>query len=367
MIACAGETASRRESLYPVNASPIIPGLPRQTRPHPEPGRIGGDAARQRPRADGAHARHRQPREQAIATNPYPLAAAQADNPPLGFAAMLTSLVLFTLMDASVKWLGASYPTAQIMFFRCTVALLPVLVIVGLRGGPRVLRTRHRRLHLLRSLLGIAAMGFAFYAFSLMPLADAISILHTAPLFMTALSVVVLRERVGIRRWSAVMVGFVGMLIVVRPGAGMLDSGGLYMLMAAFLIGCTTIVIRYLGRSDDPVCITFYFTLTGVIVSTAGLLWQGWVAPPPADLALLILVGLLGGLAQYCMTLSYRHVAVGIVAPCKYLTIVFGGILAYLVWRELPDLQSLLGISLIVATGLYTLRRELALAGGARP
>ena len=279
---------------------------------------------------------------------------------------MLTSIVLFTLMDASVKWLGATYPTTQIMFFRCAVALVPLLVIVGIRGGPGVLRTRHKALHLLRSLLGIAAMGFAFYAFSLMPLADAISILHTAPLFMTALSVLLLRERVGVRRWTAVIVGFAGMLIVVRPAAS-LDNGGLYMLLAAFLIGCTTILIRYLGRRDDPVCITFYFTLTGVAVSVAGLLLQGWIAPPPADLALLTLVGLLGGLAQYCMTLSYRHVAVAIVAPCKYLTIVFGGILAYLVWREVPDGQSLLGIGLIMLTGLYTLHRELGHGAEPRP
>ena len=305
--------------------------------------------------------------EPTIASNAYPLAPSQADNPLVGFSAMLGSILLFTLMDASVKWLGASYPTAQIMFFRCAVALVPVLVIIGLRGGPRVLRTRHKRLHLLRSLLGIAAMGCAFYAFSLMPLADAIAILHSAPLFMTALSVLLLRERVGIRRWSAVIVGFVGMLIVVRPGAGMLDGGGLYMLMAAFLIGCTTIVIRHLGRIDDPVCITFYFTLTGVAVSAAGLLLQGWVAPPATDLALLAAVGLLGGLGQYCMTLSYRHVAVGIVAPCKYLTIVFGGLLAYGIWGEVPDLQSLVGIGLIVLTGIYTLHRELPRGGDPRP
>ncbi len=272
---------------------------------------------------------------------------------------MMLSILLFALMDASVKWLGSSYPTAQIMFFRCAVALVPVLVIIRLRGGISVLHTRQKRLHVLRSALGIAAMGFAFYAFSLMPLAEAISILHTAPLFMTALSVVILRESVGIRRWSAILFGFVGMLIVVRPGAGMLDSGGIYMLTAAFLIGCTTIVIRHLGRIDDPVCITFYFTLTGVIASLAGLLLQDWQTPPLFDLALLTGVGLLGGMAQYLMTLSYRYLAVGVLAPFKYLTIVFGGFIAYLVWGEVPDWQSLVGISVIVGSGLYTMHREL--------
>ncbi len=275
---------------------------------------------------------------------------------------MLLSMLLFTLMDASVKWLGATYPTTQIMFFRCAVALVPVAVIIYLRGGPGVLRTGQKRLHLLRSTLGIAAMGCAFYAFSLMPLAEAISILHTAPLFMTALSVIILREKVGIRRWSAVLLGFVGMLLVVRPGAGMFDSGSLYMLTAAFLIGCTTIIIRHLGKIDDPVCITFYFTLTGLVVSAGGLLLQGWRQPPPAELALLLAVGLLGGTAQYLMTLSYRHQAVGILAPLKYLPIVFGGLIAYVVWGEIPDAQSLIGIGVIVASGLYTLHREMQLA-----
>jgi drug/metabolite transporter (DMT)-like permease len=272
---------------------------------------------------------------------------------------MLLSILLFSLMDANVKWLGANYPTSQIMFFRCAMALVPVLVIIAMRGGIGVLRTRQKTLHLVRSLMGVSAMGLAFYAFSLMPLAEAVSILHTAPLFMTALSVVLLRERVGVHRWSAVMLGFVGMLLVVRPGTDMLASGSLYMLMAAFLIGCTSIIIRHLGKIDDPVCITFYFTITGVILSLFGLLLQGWETPLPKDLALLILVGLLGGMAQYLMTLSYQHLALGIVAPLKYLSIVFSGCIAYLVWGEIPDLQSIFGICIIILTGLYTLHREM--------
>jgi len=264
-------------------------------------------------------------------------------------------------MDASVKWLGGSYPTTQIMFFRCAVALLPILVIVRLRGGLVVLRTANRALHLLRSLLGIGAMGFAFYAFSLMPLAEAVSVMHTAPLFMTALSVLILHEKVGLRRWSAVGAGFAGMLLVVKPGSDMLASGSLFMLIAALLIGCTTIIIRHLGRIDDPVCITFYFTVTGVAVSLLGMLAQRWQFPPPTDLALFCGVGLFGGLAQYFMTLGYRHLAVAILAPLRYLTIVFGGTIGYLLWAEIPDLPSLLGIAVIVVSGLYTLHREIML------
>jgi len=286
------------------------------------------------------------------------------DSPVLGFSAMTMSILLFALMDASVKWLGGIYPTTQIMFFRCAVALVPIVVIIFLRGGPGVLRTRQKTLHLLRSVFGIGAMGLAFYAFAQMPLAEAISILHTAPLFMTLLSVLLLREKVGMRRWSAIIFGFAGMLLVLRPGADMLASGSLYMLGAAFLIGCTTIIIRHLGKLDDPVCITFYFTVTGLLASLVGLTLQGWQTPPLNDLILLCLVGLLGGMAQYLMTLSYRYLAVGTLAPLKYLSIVFGGIIAYLVWGEIPDQQSVLGIGIIVASGLYTLQRELKLGAG---
>jgi drug/metabolite transporter (DMT)-like permease len=279
---------------------------------------------------------------------------------------MMMSILLFSFMDASVKWLGAIYPTAQIMFFRCAVALVPVLIIIAMRGGPGILRTQQRKLHLLRSVMGIGAMGFAFYAFSLMPLAEAVAVLHTAPLFMTALSVILLRETVGIRRWSAILLGFIGMVLVVRPGADMLASGSLYMLAAAFLIGCTTIIIRHLGKIDDPVCITFYFTVTGVIVSCVGIFLQGWQQPSLVDTALLCLVGLFGGMAQYLMTLSYRHLAVGTLAPLKYLTIVFGGVIAFLIWGEVPDIQSVFGISIIILSGLYTLHRELLHSSGTR-
>ena len=270
-------------------------------------------------------------------------------------------------MDTSVKWLGGSYPTQQIMFFRCVVAVIPLAIIIKLRGGLPTLKTDQVKIHLLRSLLGISAMALAFYAFSLMRLADAISILHTTPIFMTLLSVFILKESVGIHRWSAVICGFGGMLLVVKPGTGMIENGSIFMVGAALLISATTIIIRFLSIKDDPVCITFYFTLTGIVASSFGILWLGWETPSLFDLSLLSMVGVLGGLAQYMMTLSYRHAEIGMVAPLKYLTIVFGGILGYLVWQEIPDLQSALGIIIIALAGLYTLHREVLLAHREKP
>ena len=280
-------------------------------------------------------------------------------NSVTGFSAMVLSVLLFSLMDASVKWLGGTYPTQQIMFFRCSIAMIPLTVIIAMRGGITILKTTQVQLHFFRSVLGISAMALAFYAFSLMRLADAISILHTTPIFMTVLSIFFLGEKVGLHRWSAIIIGFIGVLLVVKPGPGMIDSGSLYMLIAALLISCTTIIIRHLSILDDPVCIAFYFTMTGVLVSGVGMIWLGWNTTTPFDLFLLIGVGLFGGVAQYMMTLSYRHAEIAVVAPLKYLTIIFGGVFGYLLWSELPDLQSTIGICIIAAAGLYTLHREL--------
>ncbi|MEM7208603.1 MAG: DMT family transporter [Pseudomonadota bacterium] len=280
------------------------------------------------------------------------------DDPVLGISAMLISVVLFSVMDATVKWLGGTYSTQQIMFFRTAVAMVPVLILLMHRGGFALLKTEKIGLHVARSLFGVTAMAFAFYAFSIMRLADAISILHTTPLFMTILSVLVLGERVGKRRWTAVTIGFIGMLIVIRPGPGILDSGGAYMLVATLCIALTTTVIRYLSATDDPVCITFYFTLSGIVVSSIVCLHSGWEWPPLNDWLLLASIGLLGGSAQFAMTFSYRYAEIGMVAPLKYLSIAVGGTLGYLLWGEVPDLQSFIGIFLIVSTGIYTLHRE---------
>ena len=155
------------------------------------------------------------------------------------------------------------------------------------------------------------------------------------------------------------MAGFIGMTIVVRPGNSMFESGSFYMLLAAFCISCTTILIRHLSIRSDPVNLTFYFTMSGVLISSIAIFFLGWQAPEGRDWAFFIAVGFLGGMAQYLMNVSYRQAQISMVAPLKYLSIGFGGMIAYFVWSELPDLQSLVGISIIIACGLYTLHREL--------
>ena len=271
---------------------------------------------------------------------------------------MLGSVLVFSTMDALVKWLSADYPTWQIMFFRSSVALVPIAIFVAMAGGWQVLRTRRPMLHALRSLIGVSAMGCAFYGIGQLPLADAMAIFHAAPILMTALSVPLLGERVGIRRWSAVVIGFLGVLLVVKPGSDVFSHGALYMMAAAFFVGLGTNLIRILTRTEDPACITFYFTFTATLVSGALSLMWGWQRPPVVDLLLLMAVGVLGGCAQYLMTLSFKNAEIGLVSPLKYLMIVIGGVIGYQVWGEIPDQISLLGIAIIMSAGGYTMHRE---------
>ena len=265
-------------------------------------------------------------------------------------------------MDALVKWLSADYPLYQIMFFRSAAALLPVSIFVAMAGGISILRTTRPRLHLFRCTIGISAMGCAFYGLANMPLAEAMAIFHSAPILMTALSVPLLREKVGIRRWLAVFVGFVGMLLVIQPGAGLLEGGRVIMLIAAFLVALASNVIRILIRTDDPASITFYFTFSAVVVTGLISLYWGWVRPTTIDLILLIAIGMLGGCGQYFMTLSFKNAELGLVAPLKFLTIVIAGIIGYLVWSEVPDKFSIVGIVVIITSGVYTMHREARLS-----
>ncbi len=289
---------------------------------------------------------------------PMSLPGTESQRPLFGIAAMLGSVLVFGTMDALVKWLSADYPTWQIMFFRSAVALVPIAGFIAMAGGWRILRTRRPVLHLVRSLIGVSAMGCAFYGIGKLPLADAMAIFHSAPIVMTALSVPLLGEKVGIRRWSAVVIGFLGVLLVVKPGSEVFSSAALIMVAAAVLVGFATNIIRILGRTEDPACITFYFTFTATLVSGVLSLRWGWIRPPLGDLLLLMAVGVLGGCAQYLMTLSYKNAEVGLLSPLKYLMIVIGGVIGYLVWGEVPDNFSLLGIAIIIATGVYMMQRE---------
>jgi drug/metabolite transporter (DMT)-like permease len=270
---------------------------------------------------------------------------------------MVLSVFLFSCMDALIKWVAADYPIGQIVFFRNLFAFIPVLLYLPRAGGLAVLRSRRPGGHIVRGVFGVAAMGCVFTAFALMPLAEAVALMLSGPIFLTALSVPLLGERVGIRRWSAVGVGFVGVLVMTRPGAGVFQPAALLAIGGAALYALAMISVRRLGSSEPAPTIVFYFTLFATCISLLSLPVQ-WVTPGAADFALLAAVGLIGGIAQLAMTQAFRLAPVALIAPFEYGSLVFAVLFGYAIWDELPDTYVLVGAAVVVSSGLYILHRE---------
>jgi drug/metabolite transporter (DMT)-like permease len=292
---------------------------------------------------------------------PARISPAAASNAARGIAMMLLCVLLFSCMDAAVKFATQSYPIGQIVFFRNLVAFLPIAFYIRASGGIAVLRTRRIGVHVMRTMIGLGAMVCGFLGYSLLPLGDAVALEQSGPIFLTALSVPLLGERVGIRRWSAVIVGFAGVLVMTRPGAGVFDPAALLPLSAALLYAVAMIAIRKMSRSEAAATIVFYFTLIGALAGALSLPFQ-WHWPDGPGLLVLVGVGLLGGGAQITMTLAFRLAPVALLAPFGYAGLVFAMGFGYVIWGEVPDAYLLLGAAIVVASGLYILHRETTLA-----
>jgi drug/metabolite transporter (DMT)-like permease len=222
-----------------------------------------------------------------------------------GIALMVFGTVVFAVMNALVKWLGADYTTIQLVFFRNFFALLPVLFLLCRARSLRGLATRRPFAHLRRSVIGLISLGAFFYAYAHMPIADVTAIAFTAPLFVTALSVPLLGEAVGLRRWSAVIVGFAGVLVMLRPGGDGFDSVTLIALGAAFLYALVMIYVREMSHTESPTAIVFYYLVSSSVLVAVALPFF-WVSPDPEGWLLLFALGLVGGIGQLVMTTAFR-------------------------------------------------------------
>jgi drug/metabolite transporter (DMT)-like permease len=267
-------------------------------------------------------------------------------------------------MDALVKWLSADYPVHELVFSNSLFALLPVLVVSLRRGGLARLRTRRLRLHVLRGLLGAGGGLLAFYAYSQLPLADAYAIIFTTPLIITALSLPVLGEPVGWRRWSAVGVGFIGVLIMLRPGVAPIGIGSLATFGAACLSALGILLVRKLGTTESTAGIALYSNLT-VAVAMIPLLPFGGILPSALDLGLMAAAGLIGGVALLVLIEAYRRAPAALVAPFQYSQMVWAILIGFAIWGDIPAPAKLIGAAVVAASGLFILYRETAL--GRRP
>ena len=276
-----------------------------------------------------------------------------------GIALKLGAVVAMGAMSALVKLASErGAHTLEIVFFRNLFAFLPVVAYILTTRGWTVLRTSRPVGHLMRSAIGISGMLCGFAALGIMPLSEFTAINFAAPLFITALSWPVLGEKVGPHRWAAVAVGFVGVLVMVRPDpVHLIGLGALLALGQAFGTAGAMLAIRQLGTTEPGPTIVFYFTLAAVLVGAVGLPFV-WTRPSPELLLILMACGLSGGVGQIMLTQAFRLAPAAIVAPFEYAALLVACVIGFSVWGEVPSAATILGGAIVVASGLYILWRE---------
>ena len=272
---------------------------------------------------------------------------------------MFISVCAFSLMDVLVKWSDA-YPVGQVLFFRGFCGIIPILFLIPRDRFLDFYRTTRPLLHFKRCLSGLIALVAIFIALRNLPLATVVSITFAAPIFTTIFSIFLLKEKVGLYRWLAVLVGFVGIIVITEPGFSSLNFYYIYPIIFCLGLSYVAIAIRKLSTTEPVWLISFFFSFSIAILGLLSL-FQGWVMPNFLDLFLLSMVGILGGLANLWLSQSYKYSEVSLVTPLKYLALVFAIIFGYFIWSEVPTLKTLIGALLVILSSFIIFRREMTL------
>ena len=271
---------------------------------------------------------------------------------------MLAAVASFSLMDAGMKLLSAHYPPLQVTLLRGAASLPFVLVWVLASAGVRSIVPVRWGLHLLRGVLGMVMIGCFVYALKRMPLSTAYTLYFVAPLLVAALSVPLLGERVGPRRWTAIGIGMLGVVVVLRPGVdGLVSFPGLMVLLAATAYAIAAVTVSLLTRTDTPQSMVVWFL--AIMAVGAGLAAiPGWVPLRWEHAALILGMGLAGAFGQIALTSAFMRGDASMIAPLEYTGLVWVIAWDWLLWQTLPDTATWTGAAIIVASGLYLLRRE---------
>ena len=288
-------------------------------------------------------------------------AAHRADNIRWGIGFILLSSALFAFISADVKLMSGQVSTIEIVFFRQFFSCIAIGVLLTRQKAWPSLRTKRPFGHLFRGIIGNSSMIVLYASVALLPLADSTALSFATPLFITALSRPLLREPVGPHRWSAVVIGFAGVIIMTHPSGAWFNAGsGLGVslaLIGAFTSALMMITIRQLNRTEAPLAIVFYFTVIGCIVF-GGMLPFYWSSPTPREWIGLVVVGLSGAGAQVAMTYAYRHAPASALAPFGYVAILWSTAFGYILWGDLPRDRIVIGAAVVIASGLYIIHRE---------
>jgi drug/metabolite transporter (DMT)-like permease len=279
----------------------------------------------------------------------------------LGIVFGITAVTVMGFQDVLVKLLGGQVPVIEILFVRSLVALPLMAIIARWTAGPGALRTKRPLGHALRGLFMTGGYTSFYLAITKLPLADAVALAFSAPLFITALAVPILGEKVGVRRWTAVVVGFIGVLIMVKPGFDTFHPAMLFSLASAISYAGAIMVSRRMGADEPGATIGFYTTLTFLIVSATTMPFM-WVTPSWVAVLLIVICGFIAAAGHYYIAESYRAAPASVVAPFDYVAIIWAVLFGWLIWDDLPGPSMIAGIALVIGGGLYVLHREARVA-----
>ena len=272
---------------------------------------------------------------------------------------MVGSVICFSSMDLIVKYLN-NVPFGQVLFMRFFFGMIPIFFLIPRDKIFTFYKTKRPFLHAFRAVCGTIAIIALFVALRNLPLADVISLTFTGPLFVTIMSVIFLSEKVGIKRWSAVLIGFIGMLFIVRPAFEEMNLYYIFPIIFSLGFANVAISIRSLSKTEPNYLIAFYFSILSLFVALCTIV-NGWIWPTFYEALLFAILGLSGGIANLLLTQSYRLADASLVSPIKYLSLIVAIVAGYLIFSEVPKMMTLFGASLIVVSSFIIFRREATL------
>ena len=275
----------------------------------------------------------------------------------IGVLYMVGSVICFSIMDICVKWLDY-YPIGQVLFLRFFIGFIPILFIIPKDKIFTFYKTSRPGLHAFRAICGALAIIALFFGLRELPLADVVSLTFGGPIFVTIASIMFLSEKVGLKRWSAVFLGFIGMLLIVQPV--FIDLNFYYLTPIIFCIffACVAISVRSLSKTEANYTIAFYFTFLCTLLGLGSIFFVEWKLPSLLDFLIFIIMGLCGSIANLLLTQSYRLAEASLVTPIKYLSLVFAIIFGFVIWSEIPKVLTLVGAALVIISSLIIFVRE---------
>ena len=275
----------------------------------------------------------------------------------IGVMYMVASVICFSIMDICVKWLDY-YPVGQVLFLRFFIGFIPIFFIIPKDKIFSFYKTSRPGLHAFRAITGALAIIALFYGLRELPLADVVSLTFGGPIFVTVASIFFLSEKVGLKRWFAVFLGFIGMLLIVQPAFLNLNYYYVSPIIFCIFFACVAISVRSLSKTEANYTIAFYFTSLCTIIGLCSIFFVDWIMPTKIDFLIFIILGLCGSMGNLLLTQSYRLAEASLVTPIKYLSLVFAILFGFLIWSEIPKALTLLGAALVILSSLIIFVRE---------